>query len=128
MEATMTISSAIINTRIAVVWIAPDGILRIVCKPHKTQATDADVEAINQAIKELSRGGKFPVLADIRNLKTITREARMFPCNNPGIGEVNAVALLVKSPVSRIIGNFFLGFNKLACPTELFTSENDVIN
>lgn len=42
-------------------------------------------------------------------------------------GMESAVALIVKSPLSRAIGNFFLGLNKTPLPTKLFTSENHAI-
>jgi len=34
-------------------------------------------------------------------------------------------ALIVTSPISRIIGNFFLGLNKPLKPTRLFTSREE---
>ena len=38
-----------------------------------------------------------------------------------------AQAIIVDSPVSRLIGSFFLGLNKPPFPTKLFTSEADAV-
>ncbi len=38
-----------------------------------------------------------------------------------------AMGLLVDSPVSRIIANFFLGLDKLPFVTRLFTSETEAV-
>jgi hypothetical protein len=38
-----------------------------------------------------------------------------------------SVALLVMSPLTRAIGNFFMGLNKTLVPTRLFTSEDDAL-
>jgi hypothetical protein len=36
-----------------------------------------------------------------------------------------AVALVTSSPLSRVLGNFFLGFNKPQTPARLFASIDD---
>ena len=36
-----------------------------------------------------------------------------------------AVALLIGSPMSRVIGNFYLGFNRPQTPTRLFTDTDE---
>ena len=38
-----------------------------------------------------------------------------------------AIALLVGSPLSRVIGNFFVGLNRSTFPLRLFTSEEEAI-
>jgi hypothetical protein len=39
----------------------------------------------------------------------------------------SATALIISSPLSRAIGNFFLGLNRTSMPTRLFTSEADAL-
>ena len=36
-----------------------------------------------------------------------------------------AVALVIDSPLSRVLGNFFLGFNRPETPARLFTSVDE---
>jgi hypothetical protein len=38
-----------------------------------------------------------------------------------------ATALIVDSPVGRIIGNFFIGMNKPGIPVKIFDSEDKAI-
>jgi hypothetical protein len=39
----------------------------------------------------------------------------------------SAAALLIGSPLTRAIGNFFMGLNKPLIPTRLFTSETEAL-
>ena len=43
------------------------------------------------------------------------------------LGEARATALLTSSPVSKTIGNFFMGLNKPLSPTRLFTNSDKAI-
>ena len=61
----------------------------------------------------------------MRAVRSIDRDARA--CYAQAPPSVSALALLVGSPLSRAIGNFFIGFNKPAVPTRLFSSEVDAI-
>jgi hypothetical protein len=71
---------------------------------------------------------ELPVLADIRHVKAIEREAReVYRSREKYNMEVTALAILVGSPLSRAIGNFFIGLSRMPMPTRLFTSEADAI-
>ena len=70
---------------------------------------------------------KYPILVNLKEIKSISKEARdHFSMQNrtPGI---TAIGLLIKSPASRIIGNFFLGLNKSTVPVRLFTNEEKAV-
>jgi len=67
-------------------------------------------------------------LVDLRDINSITKEARDHFSMRDRKPAVSAIAMLVKSPVSSIIGNFFLGLNKPSVPTHLFTSEVKAVN
>jgi hypothetical protein len=68
------------------------------------------------------------IFNDMREIRSITREARLFASSADAIQVVKAVALLIGSPVSRVIGNFFLGINKPPYPTRIFTSEAEALS
>lgn len=71
-----------------------------------------------------SYGEAMPLLVDSRNINSITKEARdhfAMRGRSPG---VTAIAILIASPVSRLIGNFYMGLNKPVVPTKLFTEED----
>lgn len=114
----------VIETRTANLWLGRDGILRVINKPNvEVTVEDAfeNVETANKLMGERRR----PTLVDIKTVLTVEREARKY------YAEENlslAQALIISSPLSKVIGNFFLGLNKASCPMKLFTSEEDAIN
>jgi hypothetical protein len=77
------------------------------------------------AVLELADDIQRPILVDLRKLKSIDKEARDHFSLRGRRRTVNAMALLISSPVSRIVGNFFLGLNRPAVDTRLFTSEEE---
>ncbi len=64
---------------------------------------------------------KTRVLVDMRATTEISKEARDYLANERTASVQRATALLVRSPVSRVIGNFFMGLNKPISPTRMFT-------
>ena len=76
---------------------------------------------------EVSGGANYPILVDLKEIKSISKEARDHFSMRGRKPNVIAIAMLVSSPLSRIIGNFFLGLNKPTVPTRMFTSEEDAI-
>ncbi len=63
----------------------------------------------------------------LRLIKSISREARMYYANERTASIQRATALLVDSPVSRVIANFFLGLNRPLSPTRMFTHQTQAI-
>ena len=69
-----------------------------------------------------SKGKSYPLLIDIKGIKSITRDAREYLASI-GTTHVKAGALITGSPFNRTIGNIFLAIDKPLVPTKLFTSE-----
>jgi hypothetical protein len=108
-------------------WMGEDGICRTVTKPM----AEIDLEdAIENTIvvTGLYAGKKFPLLVDSRNIKSMTREARQHFSTNGRETKLTSFAILVKSPLSKVIGNFFMGLNKPQVPARLFDNESDAID
>jgi hypothetical protein len=72
-------------------------------------------------------GEIYPFFADVTEVKTIDREVREEFAKGDGIAMMSACALLIRSPLNRILGNFFIFVNKPLVPTRLFTSEQDAL-
>ncbi len=71
----------------------------------------------------LTGGHRLPALIDLREVKVQAAEARA-ELAGPGAARVSGrVALLIGSPLSRVVGNFYLRFNRPGTPTRLFSSE-----
>jgi hypothetical protein len=62
-----------------------------------------------------------PVLVDMSGLAGQTREARLYFVSDEAVERYSAVAILVGSPVSRVIGTFFLKLAEHRVPTRLFS-------
>jgi hypothetical protein len=102
------------------------GIVRAELLPH-VDVDGADAAEAVAAIARLGGGRKRPVLVDLRRLKSMNREARAYFAGPVTARVESAAALLVGSPLTRAIGNFFLGLNKPCFPTRLFTSEGEAL-
>ena len=116
----------VIESRAFTSWLGDDGICYTVVKP-KTDIQLKDALENSRCIKKISEGNIYPILVNLKKINSITKEARdhfSMAGRTPG---VNAIALLINSPVSRIVGNFFLGFNKSQVPTKLFTEHGTAL-
>ncbi len=67
------------------------------------------------------------VRIDMTGITEISKEARDYFANERTASIQRATALLIGSPVSRVIGNFFMGLNKPISPTRLFTDPSTAI-
>ena len=108
------------------IWLGEDGIVRTFTKPG-AELTLADAKEQIAAIGKIGRGKGVPILVDFTNLKSQDREARTYFAGEETTKAVSACALLISSPLSRVIGNFYMGLNKPITPTKLFTSEAEAI-
>jgi len=118
-----------ITTKIAKVSLEGDNIIRTTYFPNIniTLAIAKEVLAVASEINQRNNGRQYLALVDNRKVKSITQEARKHFAS-PEVNTVcKACAALIDSPVSRMIGNFFLKLNKPATPTRLFTAEEKAI-
>lgn len=104
--------------------IGPDGILKI-----RWTAGVVISEALARAalveITALTKGRSVPILADIRRIKSMSREGR----ETFGDAEATytALALIASSPMTQMIANFFIGLNRRTKPQQMFTDEGRAI-
>ena len=94
--------------------------------PQTLQTAEENVDA--QARVRDTLGKKMTrVLIDMRQTVQITREARNHYAGERTASIQRATALLIDSPLSATIANFFMGLNKPQSPTRMFTSEDEAI-
>lgn len=87
----------------------------------------ADAQENVAAIFALAGGRRSRVLVDMRGVRSQSREARQYFAGPEAEKATRAVALLIGSPVSRVLANFFLRLTNQQIPTALFTSEEAAI-
>lgn len=115
-----------IDTKLVKVWLEKNGIIYLVdhgtVKLNLTNAQD-----IWETVDQVKLGQARPIFADIRKSKPPNLEVRRYFSQNDSGSLVNAVGLLIESPLSRVIGSFFLGLNKLPVPVQLFSEKKKAI-
>jgi hypothetical protein len=82
-----------------------------------------DVNEMREVYLRLSNGSKFAVLLDATNAFDTTDEARKLLASKEFAEKRVAAAFVTKSLANKIIGSFFIKFNKPVSPTKLFTDE-----
>lgn len=107
-------------------WMGGDGICRTKTK-LKAEISLKEAQENSVAVSSFYKNKKFPLLIDARDVRYMEREARKHFSTNGRDIKINCFAVMVKSPLSRMIGNFFMGLNKPAIPARLFDDENDAI-
>ncbi|MCE3280928.1 MAG: hypothetical protein K0S44_3119 [Bacteroidetes bacterium] len=107
-------------------WMGNDGIARTKVKP-RAEVTLAEAKENSVVVNSLSPGNLYPLLIDSRDIKSISKEARDFFSMNNRDSNVSAFAIIIQSPLSRVIGNFFMGLNKPRVPARLFKSEKEAV-
>jgi len=107
-------------------WIESDGVARTLVKPD-AEIFLQDAKENTAAVETFYHGKKFPLLVDIRKIKSISDDARAHFTLKGRESVVNAYAMVLSSSLSRMIGNFFLTFEKPAVPVKLFNHEDKAL-
>ncbi|MDJ0348352.1 STAS/SEC14 domain-containing protein [Cryobacterium sp. PH29-G1] len=84
-----------------------------------------DARAAMAEVNDLCQQERYPMLVDMATVDSVSREARAvwsIPCS------ASRIALLGKSPVDRVLANFFLGVHVPPCPTRFFTSRTEAMD
>lgn len=110
----------------SVFFFFEDDILNIVYKE------DVDVELAhikaNIAIRKgFQKTEKALFMVDFRKAWHISRDARIFLASKEVTDLNSAMAILVEDLNSTLTANFFIKFNKPACPTKMFNSKVEAI-
>ena len=101
-----------------------DNILRTECFPN-TIMTLEDGKESTRISAEMVNFQPKPLLCDLTNVVKMTQECRRHFAGEEHATTYSKAALIVTSPISKVIGNFFLGLNKPLKPTRLFTNKED---
>jgi hypothetical protein len=112
----------VLESPCAFVWIDDDGILNILNKENAT-ITIEQHRLTYAKLKVLVQGTRHPVLVDLRPIRSMDKASRDYSASADHLEIMSAVALVVGGPLSRAIGNFFLGLNIPPFPVKLFSDE-----
>jgi hypothetical protein len=104
--------------------LRPDGIVQIVWGPRFAMDLE-DAVTVLDGITKLTGAMPCPLLVDLRDAGPIDRSARVEMARRSDV--LSAVALIVGTPLSRMMGNFYVNVNKPKAPTRLFDDEASAI-
>ncbi len=107
-------------------WMGSEGIARTKVKPD-AEIFLHDAKENTAVIETFYKGARFPLLVDIRNIRSISPQAREHFTLKGRKSVVNAYAMVLSSSISRITGNLFLSFHKPAVPVKLFDAEEEAL-
>ncbi len=115
-----------LETPTAVTYIQ-DGIFRIDIKEDAIITLEAAEETF-EARKKLQKEEKMLVLMDARKVWQVSKEARKFGANTE-VAKLNLAKAIVtgNSLTVKMLGNFFIQFNKPPYPIKLFKSKTKAL-
>lgn len=114
------------TVRVARLWLGEDGIVRIIHSPN-AEVTLEDAQETMAAYLKINRGKKRPLLIDTKTMKSIARDARHYYAGTEAARAASAAAILVGTPVSEVLGNFYIGLSNPHLPSRLFASEDEAL-
>jgi hypothetical protein len=92
-----------------------------------TEVSGDDARENIAASLRIANGRKLPVLVDLRAVRAQSAESRTVFAGAEAATFTAACALVIGSPLSRVLGNFYLGFNRPPTPTRLFVSVDEAM-
>lgn len=110
-------------------WVIPDQI------PKGKYIRDATLTNVKEHMRLfeqhfITNGKALPVLVDIRcqEGKNANKQTRDYLASPEVANITKAAAVLIGNPITKMIGNIFIKFNKPSFPTQLFTDETKALN
>ena len=100
------------------VALRDDGILAYHPRPGLVLTHEVALQVL-QVGRQIADGPK-PTLVLMQDMARVERAARAFLASEEYMRLCSQTALVVGSPVSRVIGNFFIGLNQPRYPYKLF--------
>lgn len=101
-----------------------EGFLRITSLPVE-EITLEDTKVDFWIAADMVGQRRIAVMVDSRDYTHFTEEVREFYASKEAAERIVAMAIIVSSLPTRLIGNFFIRFNKPLYPTHLFNSEQE---
>ena len=107
------------------VWMDDDGILYQEYPPGTKITIEDSLGEFKIYRSTFCKDVRRPIIVDISNIKTVSKESRDIYSSQETSEILSAAALIVSNPVSRIMGNFYMGINKTIMPVRMFTATSD---
>jgi len=113
-------------SRVARLWLGEDGIVRIIHVPG-AEVTLEDAKETMASYLKINQGKRRPLFIDTKTMKSMTRETRQYYSGVEAAKVASVAAIIVGTPVSRVLGNFYIGLSNPHLPSRLFSSEDEAL-
>lgn len=124
-ECTTAMPTNELITPVAVVRRDQQGVIRGTYTV--AEETLVDARANMEAVRQLSGGQPALLLIDSRMLRHMTPQVRAYYVSEETARIIRALAIVIGSPLSRLMGNVFLRFQNSRVPTKLFTDDAQAV-
>lgn len=94
-----------ITTRVAKIYLDEHGFIRVDVNPGAEESY-ADAKHNMSMMAQAGQGTRRPVIVNMKQMKAIAREARAHYASEEAAKIQKSVALVVSTPVSKVIGIF----------------------
>ncbi|GAA4841844.1 hypothetical protein [Algivirga pacifica] len=112
------------ETQFAEIYLS-DGILFYDYKPMNELSLKVAEECVQDRIL-FSNKTTYPCLFNIQSVKEVSKDARDYLANE-GNQYILASAIVISSPIVKMLANFFIRVNKPKNPTKIFTDEVNAV-
>ncbi len=115
-----------IETVTARTTLGGDGIVRVRMHPNTTEDGTSARENI-AALTEICGGKKRPLLIDMAGSQGATHDARLQYSGEAMSRTITVAGMLVTTPITKVVGRFFVSLNKPLHLLQLFSSEPEAV-
>lgn len=109
-----------------IVKLRSDGIIHLEIKDD-VEVAEEDIREMNAAVGKIGEGRKYPNLITVGKYTSVSKEARDFAASEEANIFTLADGYVLHSFHQKILGNFFMKFNKPKVPVRFFTEENEAV-
>ena len=117
-------SADVIETRASKFWLNDQQLIMQEFKPN----TNLDIEGAKENLATMiTLAKKQPVYlcAILNNLKSADRESRALGASPEYSKAMGGIAMITQSAMARVIGSFFMRFNKPSYPVKMFGTQKE---
>ena len=103
-------------------FVYDDSVVCVIWKEGVVIEKEDAENTMSYAIENYNKGRLMPTFVELTHIKNMTREARDY-FQNTNTGTSSALALVVASSLSRVMGNLFISMNQSGVPLKLFNDD-----
>lgn len=95
------------------------------CKFKSNAINKEDALSLVNSRYEFADSKNILALIDIKNLETVSKEAREIFSEKKASTGIKAAAIVADNPLNKLLANFYLNFNKPPVPIKIFTKQEE---